>query len=355
MTRTRRTTRCGVCATCLRPSDRKACLVLAAQREKEGKGPIKRRWSKRPTPMADEGAAVALERQQRKRSTAARQPLDAGVVTTGWQQQQHQQQQQQQHQQHADGAEEGQEGALAGGGQRYATAWSASLAFRGRADVVSARLQLLGARSISWRAASVCLEVTLPCGKAPACACLPAACAALEAGSPVFTNLWQARRQHISNLVLLLRQATAARDWPRMAALVAVLLASDVSPGWEAGWGQGHARATLLRRVAWRGGQAACPAVFRTCLPPCRRPVLLTTSLQAAPHPLCAARRERERAVAVPAPRVGGAPGGGSGGGMAAAAAAPGVAELRADAALPAAVGGLPGGWTRLFFAWLDP
>lgn len=41
----------------------------------------------------------------------------------------------------------------------------------------------------------------------------------------------QARRQHLSNLVFLLRQATATRDWQRVAALVATLLASDVGSG----------------------------------------------------------------------------------------------------------------------------
>lgn len=38
----------------------------------------------------------------------------------------------------------------------------------------------------------------------------------------------QVRHQHVNNAVLLLRQAVGRRDWWRVAALVATLLASDV-------------------------------------------------------------------------------------------------------------------------------
>jgi len=39
----------------------------------------------------------------------------------------------------------------------------------------------------------------------------------------------QLRRQHMSNLVFLLRHYAAMRDWQRLAGIVAVLMASDVS------------------------------------------------------------------------------------------------------------------------------
>lgn len=73
----------------------------------------------------------------------------------------------------------------------------------------------------------------------------------------------QLRRQHMSNLVFLLRHYAAMRDWQRLAGMVAVLMASDVSC---AGRGK-HAPCCLYNNVMeWHPVLSQAVLLYVSCL-----------------------------------------------------------------------------------------